>query len=118
MKICKLCAIEFKTTPQTRNRKYCEHCKIIIRRKQKRDSYNSRKSFDLFCLRCGESLGINDTHKQYCEKCLPIQRREYRQQYHISKTMKGKLDKFYKNQRYIFLQCPYITDVEEIVHNV
>ena len=104
---CVNCINFFPLTPKTRNRKYCSVCKILIAKQQR----NTRKDFDLFCLDCNFSLPLGSKgDKMYCVKCLRIHRKEDHKRWHIKKTMKGKLNKFYKNLQFNLIQSPYFVE--------
>jgi len=89
-----------------------KYCSINCSKKAslKRKLNVTRKEYDLFCMECNTTLPLG-THrnKNYCKKCLRLHRKHYQRSRHISKTMKTKLDNFYKNIRINFIQSPYLT---------
>jgi hypothetical protein len=69
---CKNCPNEFETTVKTRNRKYCDICKFIILKIQKRNWKRKRVGrygIDLKCLDCGIFLGNLKNDRKYCDEC-------------------------------------------------
>lgn len=74
IKRCVKCVSEIKTNIKTRNKKYCEKCRVEVLRTKKRDWKRNkvcRKNNELKCLDCGVSLG-DIKYKRYCSGCIKI----------------------------------------------
>ena len=100
---CINCPTKFKTTRKTRNRKYCDICKLIIWKQQKRE-YDKRKSDkrkfnnsqrNMKCVLCSISLPENcHISRKYCVKC---KRKQYYVRHPIIKNS-AKIIKLLKNR--------------------
>ncbi len=87
---CKNCPNEFKYNIKSCNRKYCDTCKLIVWKRQKKE-YDVRKSDErklinaqrnMKCILCSISLPENcHVDRKYCDICLfnvnKIRRRLY-----------------------------------------
>ena len=93
LKKCVKCYTPINTTVKTRNRKYCDICKIVIWKRQKKE-YDIKKSIKrklinlerkLSCVECMTSLPINSHRDRlYCDKCLILLKREKRRVYYLN----------------------------------
>src|SRR3990167_3288820 len=111
-KKCVNCPNVFLTTIKTRNKKYCDVCKIIVWKKQKKEYGKRRYSTtriecDLFCTKCFEPLPIGSHNdRRYCDGCLIKRKRNMKMKNYNIK----KLDLFYKNLRINLMNNPYLVE--------
>ena len=94
MKKCVGCHIDIKTTIKTRNKKYCDKCRIESLRIQKRDwkrKLVGRYGNDLKCLDCNVFLGELKNDRKYCDNCIGIRVRKQKHLYYLNRKNKSKL---------------------------
>ncbi len=119
-KRCVNCPNTFELNTKNRNRKYCDVCKIIILKEQKKKNdlsryHTTRREYDLFCTKCFASLPTGSHQdKMYCEKCLKIHTKQRVAAHIRNKRNRIKLDKFYKNLRINLIQSPYLIDIKTL----
>ena len=93
MRKCVNCDNVFEITTKTRKRKYCDVCKLIIWKKQKKE-HDVKKSIKrklinlerkLSCVECMTNLPINSHRDRlYCDKCLILLKKEKRRCYYLN----------------------------------
>lgn len=116
-KKCVNCPVLFEVGIKNRNKKYCDECKVIIWKEQKKRNdllryRTTRIECDLYCVKCFASLPIGSHRDRlYCQTCLP----KHQSVLNTKKRRSAILANFYDNLRINLIQTPYMVERGEIV---
>jgi|CXWL01.1.fsa_nt_gi hypothetical protein len=107
---CIRCKIEIHV--RNLQTKYCLICGPIIQKEKSNDwlRENRRRDFDLFCLQCNCSISNAIGGRKYCNICADIRVKSKRCQSMKNQKLRVKLNKFYVNLRFNFIQSPYFVE--------
>ncbi len=115
-KTCVICSIPFEVNSKNRNKKYCDICRIIVWKKQKKRNDQSRYrttriECDLFCIKCFSSLPIGSHNdRKYCASCLS----KHQISLNTKKRRNGILNEFYHNLKINLIQSPYLIEIKTL----
>ena len=110
----------FEVNKKNRNRKYCDVCKILVWKEQKKRNdllryRTTRIECDLFCVKCFASLPIGShSDKMYCASCLPKHQKILK----LKRRRAGMLAEFYSGLRINLIQSPYLVERKTLKENM